>query len=749
MRKRLKRKNLITKRNKKQKTLLVFFISVIFALFMRTAYIYVVYGDQYRQRVTRQQVYGRHHIDRSINPNRGNIVDRNGQPLAISHTVYTIFLDARELAAASEVEIELTVNTLYEIFDIEPQRVLDYIKINPETERPNRDTHFLVLKRQVSPLEEGALRDANLRHVHSEADTLRTYPIGSPFAPIIGFLSGDNNHWGLEGAYNHFLTGSPGRRVRMFNPSGVVTTNDFRPTTGYTLVTTLDLGLMNAAAEVAQNYGSRYRANVAQVIIMNPNTGEVLAMAQYPSFNNNQPFNIDYITSRHIQAELTEKTEQERINRLFNVWSNKAISHSFEPGSIFKPIIHAAALEEGVTYPGEQFFCPGFLYVSGVFLACWHRPGHGVITLEESIAISCNIVSMILGERLGRQTFYDYLQEFGIGQLTGIDLIGEASVFPLTYSLNQLNPVEIATSSFGQGFNMTAIQMMMAFSAVINGGNVLVPYIVSQVTDGENIIQENERIIRRNVISQNTSDFWRDTMVKTLEWGRGTGTGARIYGFNIGGKTGTAQQGVREEEEHVYSFIGYLPANNPQYIVMVSLDRPNFTQMGSAPIHSMLRSITEQIILQRGIELYNTENITTSPMVSIEDYSGKTLMETIRRLQEKGLIFELIGNGGTVINQQPLAGSNVVRGTTVILYLSDEYYEGSLVLVPNFSGMELGVAIEAVNTFGLDFITIYINQAEIYNNETQLNRLTGTVVNQLPQPGVRIPKSTVVTLIIE
>lgn len=738
----------IKKRNRKQKFLFSFFMIVMIGLFLRTAYIYVTYGHEYQQIAIRQQVYGRRrHVDRTINPNRGSIVDRNGQVLAISHTVYNIFADIRRLSQASEREVERTLEALYEVLGIDKNRMLEYIEINPQTNRPNRDTYFLILERQVPPLTESSLREHNLLHIHSEEDTLRVYPSGETVSSIIGFLSGDNNHWGLENSYNHFLTGTPGREVRMFNENGVVATNEFRPLTGYTLVTTLDLRLMQTAMEIAQVYGSNYHANTAQVLIMNPNTGEILAMAQYPSFNSNAPFNLNYINSERVREEIYETEENLRLNRLFGVWANLAISHSFEPGSIFKPMVHAAALEEGLTYPGQLFFCPGFHYVAGYYMPCWNEFGCGTLTLEQSMSISCNIVSMVLAERLGRDRLYTYMRDFGVGQTTGIDLSGEASVMALTYSRQQLNPVEIATSSFGQGFNMTSLQTITAFSAVINGGNVLIPYLVSQVTNGDNIVTQNTPTVRRNVISLETSQFWRDSMVGTLEWYRGTGRIATIDGYRIGGKTGTAQQGERiEGGDLVFSFIGYLPANDPQYVVMVTLDRPQSPNAGTASVSRMLRDVMEAIILQRGVRPYGAENLPQSPLVNVEDYTGLYLIEVATRLQEKGLSFSTVGSGGRVVNQQPLQGSTVARGTQILLYLSDEGYQGALVQVPDLNGMEVQLAIEILQALNLSYNVLFLEDEE-GTEPSEEELLQGTVGNHFPNTGTRVPLGTEITII--
>lgn len=742
-----KRPNRSKLKNFKLRIMLVVLLIGLCMMIYETISIYIAHADEFRQITIRQQVYGRRgHTDRAITPNRGSIFDRNGQPIAVSNTVYNIFIDVRLLAMADEEEIELTIYALYEVFGIEPDRILTYIAINPETERPNRNTHFLVIERGVDPIREGALRNFGLLHVHSEEDTIRTYPAGLTTSNIVGFLSGDGNHWGLERTYDNFLTGTPGRLVRMFNEAGAVVTNQFPPTVGYTIVTTLDLRLQQTAHDIVSEFGGRYNARTAQVIVMEPNTGEILAMAQYPTFNNNFPFNVNYINSQRIQNHIYYMTDYERTESLFGVWANTAISHSFEPGSIFKPIIHAAALEEGLTHPGEQFFCGGFLTIAGYRIRCWIYPhAHGTITLEQSMALSCNVVSMRLGERLGRDLFYEYLRDFGIGQLTGIDISGEASFFPLTLPRHQLNPVEIATGSFGQGFNMTAIQSLVSFSAIINGGNVVIPYVVSQVIEGDNIIHENLPTIRRNVLSESTSRLWRYAMVGTISWYRGTGIHARIDGYEIGGKTGTAEVAERIAGVYVYTFLAYLPADNPRYAVLVNLERPQ-PDPGSGPIQRMMRSVLMELILQRGIRPYDSSDIESSPMVIIENYVGMNFVEAFTRISDKDLLPSSSGTGNIVIGQSPLPGTPVPRGSTIILHVGVDENVSDLVTIPSIVGMTTAMASDALQALGLDYNFLPANP---YMNMQYIEETGGgVVINQNPQAGVRLPNDMTMMLVV-
>lgn len=748
-----------SKRSRKQKFILFAFLTTIFGLFLNMVYINVVHGEDWERRAIRQQAV-HNGVDITINPNRGSIVDRNGQVLASSVTVYNIILDVRELFNHTEIQ-EHTVETLYNILDIPKERVWGYLQPNPE--RPNRamrDTHYLVLQRQVPRALAHELMDELNQHprrVWLEADTLRTYPQGWLVGPLVGFVRGDNSSWGLERRYNEELTGIPGRLVRMFDENGNVFTRDIAPQTGYTLVTTIDSTIQQIAIEAAQEHGSLHNTLRSSVIVMNPNTGEILAMAQYPTFDPNRPFDTELINSERFRETLMELPESQLVSALTGVWTNHTIWASSEPGSIFKPIIAAAALEEGIVFENETFFCGGFNIVAGQRINCWSWEfgGHGRLTLSEAMAVSCNVTIMQIAERMGREMFYRYKSDFGVGQLTGIDLHGEFSVAPLTYSLAQLNPVEIATSAMGQGFNMTPIQAINSFAAVINGGNLMQPYVVSQIVDAQNnVVHETEPTIKRRVLSQETSDFWREEMVYTFS-SPGTGVHAAIEGFAIGGKTGTAQQSDRVSGEYVLSFVSYFPADNPQYVVLVTLDRPDPFIRGVSSPQPMLRQVMENIIRYRAIPPESLSDTISIGMghstILVEDYVGRSLSETIRSLHNKGLVPEVIGNGSVIMSQQPLHGSRVAPGSRIFLYLSEDDSYGELTLIPDVRGMTITQAQETLRTANLASVITEVLEIEIPEDEEgnevhQNNRGERTVRFQMPSGGIRVPEGTEISL---
>lgn len=746
-------KILANKRANKQFLVFGAFIFSIVYLFCNLMYINVVHGDEYERRAIQQQVNHRG-IDIPINPNRGSIVDRNGQVLGASTTVYNIILDVRELYKEPLYVQEHTVDTLYNILGIPKEEVWGYLEENPDTGKPMRDTHYLILQKQVPRALANELMEENPKRVWLEEDTLRTYTHGNLAGPLVGFIRADNSSWGLERQYNEELTGIPGRSVRMFDESGHAFTQEFRPQTGYTLITTIDLTMQQIALEAAETYGSMYNAERASVIIMDPNTGEVFAMAQYPTFDPNDPFNIEHINSQQVREELMQLPEEQLMNRLFGIWANHTITHSFEPGSIFKPIVAAAALEEGLVGKNESFYCPGFIDVGSHRIHCWNTSGHGNLTLSQSIAMSCNVSIIQLGQRLGREVFYDYQMDFGVGQLTGIDLHGEFSVAPLVYSLNQLNPAELATSSMGQGFNMTSIQAINSFAAVINGGNLMEPYVVAQIVDNQgNIIVENTPTIKRNVISQETSDYWREEMVHTFE--SGTGSEAKIEGYSIGGKTGTAEQGVRGTDVYTLSFISYLPADNPEYIILTVIDKPEPYIRGVTTVQPMIKSVMEDLIRYKAIPPNNlSEGIDLSlgnSTILVEDFVGKTLNDSTRNLTENGLVFDVIGNGNVITSQMPLAGSRVSPGSRIFLYLSSDDSDEELTLVPNLEGMTITQAQETLSIANLDYVILEA-QVQITEDEDSTENASANtekvVIDQMPSSGIKVSEGTEISLIL-
>ncbi|MCL2699049.1 MAG: penicillin-binding transpeptidase domain-containing protein, partial [Defluviitaleaceae bacterium] len=501
------------------------FTLVLVALTGRIYFIKMVHGDEFERRALAQQ-FNRHNSESVIHPNRGNIVDRNNQTLAISHTAYNVILDIRMLARESPETQTHTVNTLHDILRIPEYELRNFLAIDLSTGRPVIDRHYFRIAENISRATRNEIIDSEAKGVYFTMTTLRDYPHGNLASQIIGFIRGDSS-WGLELQYDLEMSGREGRTVRFYDSRGNPVTEQMEPVDGYTLVTTLDTEIQRICEIAALSMGREFEAQNALVAVMDPNTGELLGMAQYPTFDLNDPANMSLFTNSRNLVDLlgnpiAQDGDDDFVNR-FRVWTNYGVSVTFEPGSIYKTMVVAAAIEENVISRHDRFFCGGGKQVLDRYIPCWiaeYGVTHGSQSITEVLANSCNVGMMDIVMSLERDRFYNKQRDFGFGGVTGIDLPGETSAANLLYSRAGLNPVELATGSIGQGFNVTAIQAMSAFAATINGGYLMRPFVVSQVLNARGVVvSENRPTVTRKVVSHETSRFMREAMreVFTLE----------------------------------------------------------------------------------------------------------------------------------------------------------------------------------------------------------------------------------------
>lgn len=724
---------------------------------VRVGFIKFVYGEKYEAAAISNQVNKIQ--DKIINPNRGGILDRNNQALAISFTVYDIILDVRVLVQQTPEIQEETLNGLNEILDIPMETLKDYIKIDPSTNKPVNDKNWFVIQKGVSFQKGQELIDRNLKCVYTEEDTKRTYPHDSLASQVIGFIRGDTMY-GLESQYNDLMVGVPGRTFRTFESDKSVVTRQERPKDGYTIVTTIDLTIQQYAEEAAKKAYLEYQPKNSSVIVMSPKTGEILAMADYPNFNLNNPTEISFLKDiPNYQATWDSYTDEQKMDILNKAWKNFNITDTFEPGSIFKPLVVAAAIEEGVISKNETFYCGGSKTYDDYHIGCHKKSGHGTVTIEQVLANSCNVGMMDIMSKLGRDKFYKYQHDFGFGEKTGIDLPNETSAASLMYSLEQLNIVELATCSFGQGFNSTALQSLSGMAAVINGGDLIKPYIVSQIIDEDgNIVKENSPEVVRKVISEDTSDYLRKALESVVKES-GTGKKAVIDGYSIGGKTGTAEQGVRKvsDDKKLYtcSFIAYFPVEDPEYIAISVLHHPNpktYVDGVTSPV-PMLREVIENIIKYKSIPpSYTVENkeksVDIATEVKLNDYTGKSLQQTIKELNELGIDYELAGSGGdTVLKQYPNGNTTIKKGTKILLYISVSDKNKELVEIPNVLNMTVPQAQEMLKAAGFEYtIEISEDTSESTENSTTENTAEQKVYEQMPGSEFKVEKGTNIKL---
>lgn len=539
--------------------LLLLSIGTIGFLFYRTGYIIVAYGDDYGKEVQKRSMQ----VDSTIPALRGNIKDRNGEYLAKSVKAYNIILDVRLLLTLDEDEQNKTINGISKELDLPVYKLWQIVN-------NNKTKAYRLLRKKVSIKFAKNIESMGFKGIWLEETADRLYPNNHLASQVIGFLGEGIGRYGVEETYDSWLQGVPGRRLMVTTDNGLRDIDYISPTDGNDITLTIDETIQHFVETAMKSKLVEYQPANASAIVIDPNTGEILAMASYPTVD---PNTRDEAIGYYGKIPFAELSDSEQRQVIYGAWANYNISSTYEPGSTFKPLVYAMGLEEGVITGRETFYCGGKKIIYGVTLPCWKKTGHGEQTMDESIANSCNIAVMEIAEKLGRKTFYSYMKNFGSGQMTHIDLIGEPKNYDaVVYKEKQLNPVELATSSFGQGSNMTPIQLIMANAAVVNGGYLLEPRVVSQIVGSDGIVvkEMSKRTIRK-VISKETSDKVRKAMEAVVDVG--TGKSAQIAGYRIGGKTGTAEKGNREIEDYIVSFLSYAPVDDPKVMMLVILDQ--------------------------------------------------------------------------------------------------------------------------------------------------------------------------------
>ncbi len=566
--------------------IMVMFVSLIGVVIYRSAY---KFGDYSRQ-VLAHQGYD----DETIPYKRGDIVDRNGTVLATNEKIYNLILDPYIILSDENIT-EPTINALISSFGYDRDDLYNVINENSDS---NYYRYSLGIsdeqKERFEKIEESVNNDKTIRDVIKgvwfEDDYKRVYPYDTLACDLIGFTSSDakEGYYGLEKYYNDTLTGNDGRVYGIINSDTDYDVKVKNADDGHTIVTTIDTTLQDIVekriAEFNNNIGSLNTA----VLIMDPNNAEVLAMASYPVFNLNSPYDL---TGFFTDTEIDLMSSDTKTEYLSNLWSNFIVSYAYEPGSTAKPLTVSAGLEEGKISMDDRYYCQGYQIIGGWKIRCHVREGHGELSLTDAIVNSCNDSLMQVGKKIGKEIFSDYQNRFGLGQPTGIDLPSEAG--GLLYDVNDMKDVELATNSFGQNYTATVLQMTSAYCSIINGGNYYEPHVVKQILDSDgNLLEEIEPKIVRHTVSKTTSDFLIDAMVKTIDNGS-----AAIPGYSIGGKTGTAQKLPREDNTYIVSLATFFPAYNPQYMMFVVIDEPNVENQSTGGYASALsKSIMQDII---------------------------------------------------------------------------------------------------------------------------------------------------------
>lgn len=576
---------------KMQKKLVVLFVIIallLLGLIVRLMYIEHTSGKKYEKKVLSQQKY-----DSTVIPyQRGNITDCKGTILATSVDVYNVILDCKVLNSDS-ADIDPTIDALITCF---PQLNETDLR-NLITDKPKSQYNVLAKKlsyeeirafeemqaaeKEASDKKSGdAEKKGKINGVWFEKEYQREYPYGYLASAVVGFTtSGNLGMNGVENSYNSVLNGTNGREYGYLNSDSNFEKTVINAQNGNDVTLTIDANIQKIVEDKIAAFEEEYRDAAREgagskhvgVIVMNPQNAEVLAMANYPNYDSSNPRDLSaYYTQEEIDA-MDDDAELDALNQL---WSNFCITYTYEPGSTVKPFTVACGLDTGTLDPNRTFICDGYETISGHDIHCVNTNGHGLETVEDALKNSCNDALMQMSYDIGPENFSKYQQIFGFGTKTNIDLPGEARTDSLIYTEDQLSTINLATNSFGQNFNVTMIQVASAFCSIINGGNYYQPHVVKKITDENgNVIQEDNGTLLKKTVSSSTSELLKQYLYATVS--DGTGKYAKVPGYSMGGKTGTAQKLPRGQGNYLVSFIGFAPVDNPQLLVYVVVDEPN------------------------------------------------------------------------------------------------------------------------------------------------------------------------------
>ena len=624
---------------KMQKKLVVLFIAVLLAfagLFYQLYRISRDNGEQYKKQVLSQQRYD----STTIPYKRGTILDANGSVLATSEKVYNVILDSVAISEKEEY-LEPTLSALQREFGIDTASIRDYIEKNKETSR------YHVLAKRLSYSEISDFLDmqneegSQIKGIWFDEEYKRVYPGNSLACDVIGFTTADNRgNYGLEEYYNDVLSGISGREYGYLNDDSDLERKTIAAEDGNSLVTTIDANIQSIVEKYLLKFNEEYKdkfhpgngAENVGCIIMKVDSGEILAMANYPNFDLNDTRNTDALMGMPLLDEKGNKTgeylteenmdvlddEEMLYQHLDALWKNYCISSTYEPGSVAKPFTVAAGVESGKITGTETYNCEGSLEIGGWPIRCHNRYGDGLLTVQEGIERSCNVVMMKIGQAMGTDTFVKFQHIFNFGLKTNIDLQGEARTASLIYTKDTMGSTEMATNTFGQSFNVTMIQMITGFCSLINGGYYYEPHMVSKIVSPSGATVQNiEPRVLKQTISEDTSDMIREYCNTVVTGEHGTGKTARPAGYMIGGKTGTAETLPRKNGQYVVSFMGYAPADDPQIAIYVVVDRPNVQYQDDAKFATrIVRGILTEVLPYMGI--FMTEELSDSEREELE-----------------------------------------------------------------------------------------------------------------------------------
>lgn len=710
----------------------IFYAAIFFGVLFLLLVLYILKlnlfdGERYRTGAIEQQTR-----DYQVSSARGTIYDRNGKALAVSSSAETISVNPKEISEAG-YDVNALAEKFAEILELKAEDIVPKLTKNAQD---------VEIKAKVDTEVADKIREMNLEGVYFKEDTKRYYPYGTFASHVIGFTGRDNQGLGgIEMVYDDELSGVPGRVVTLKNAHG--TDMPFQEErhidseNGLNVVLTIDETIQHFAEKhVDTVYEETEAAEGVACIVMDVKTGEVLAMTTRPNFDLNKPNEVidEAMLDKIDLAETDDEFNQAVANARNKMWRNKAVVDSYEPGSCFKIMTMSMALEEGVVTPEDTFFCPGYKIVEDRQIHCAEENGHGSQTFKDGVKNSCNPVFIEVGQRVGIDKFKKYYKAFGFNDKTGFDLPGEANgVF---YTDEQFKIVELATSSFGQGPKITPLQLISAVSAVANGGNLMKPYLVKELTNEDGVVvQKNEPTIVRQIVSEETSNTVRELLENAVNVG--SGQNAYIKGYRVAGKTGTSEKIPRGQHKYIASFVGFAPANDPKVACLVVVDEPSLgSYYGGAVAAPVVGKILEDTLNYLGVEpQYTTEEQTTID-ISVPDVVGMDLAVAKKKLGDMGLKYTIIGGGEKVTNQMPASFAKVGTGSVVVLY-TESRAESEKVTVPDIKGKSLQRVKSILSSNGLNLSIVGAGATGSTSDRTVAEK-------QTPEAGAVVERGSII-----
>ena len=704
----------------------------------------------------------------TLSANRGAIYDANGTALAWSATVYNIYIDptlyreemksiedANDKKKSAAEEENETADNLVDVDQLKTS-ITNFLseKLGLKTEEVEasfeKDGRYYVLQTQVEKNVTDEItayfEKLNLSFIGTEATTRRYYPQNELAAAVIGFTNGDGDgQYGLEYQYDDYLSGVDGRVISAQAANGEEM--PYRYSTTYdaedgdslylTLDTTIQYYLEKSLAEMVEKFEVKERACG---VIMNPKTGAVYAMATYPTFDLNNPSEIyDAKTAQELAALPESEYSTAYATARETQWKNKVISEISYPGSTFKIVTTADAFEENlINMETDSFYCSGQVQVADATIRCSNTAGHGAQTFTQALTNSCNPAFIEIGQRIGIDQFSYYFEGFGLAEKTGIDLPGEAVSYSVTG--DDMNIVDLASAAYGQCNKVTAMELVTAYSAAINGGYMVTPHVVDHVVDSNgNIVLQNETEVKRQIVSEETSDIVREQLEAVVN--NNPSHNAYIQGYRIGGKSGTAEKldtSTADDRQYVASYCCFAPADDPEVIMLIMADEPNkeIGYYGSQVVVSYARDIMEEILPAMGFYPEYSDGEDTDSTVTVPYLQSADITSAESTLAQLGLTYEVVGDGTTVASQSPSTGTSVTKGGKVILYTEVGGNSGDTIEVPNLVGMTAAEVNETMTYYDLNYAIVGSSASE-----------SGALVQyQSEEAGTVVPRGTAITL---